>query len=689
MLLSFFSGEQSFSIYEFLGIAMIIGIIAVTLVVPVVKRKTIEVTQVLKASALISVVVASYVALTWGQSCIHSDTATSTLLTHSVWNNKSLFPKSWDYVNGEIWLLNNALFVSIPTLILKNQVLARAIGSLLFFLTAVFSLVYQSKKSFNSNSWTIAVPLVAVFLYGSFNDTLFEAAYIGQVTWIALSVTFFYEIYALTKKNELKTKPAIKYIALFGVLMGLLHVGGVRALAEQIVPLLAAVAIMMYIEMYGDKNISILLYLKRAIKLIVILIVPAGIGFGIYVMLCSSHIVNSSAANQTIFLDTFASVWNGVWLTIQNFFVCFGYDGNVQLVSIEGIRNLVSATICVMICVVVPVLQAKKIKKEKESVQFFFYYAFVHNIIMLIMSVFLGKTNSSRYLLTMIFTLIMISARYIYEYWIKSKNIDKFLWTGLFLVATTVEIVGACASCTGWAEIVQQKRDFNQKILDHGLTKGYATYWNAYSNEVYSDEQIQYAGFYLEGKNRIKAHAWLVDNDCYQTKKDQKTFLMLAEEEKVTYEALLYENFGQPYEIFANQNFTVYCYNYDISEEFYNGCIDGKLMPKELNVSEGGDITKQRVKITPNGVASAVQKEQTAGTYRVTFVGKRAELGSCEFVSTTKQEAISWKEVKKEQNKLEVELKLSGKCEDIDFRLMNQSDSECVYLKKIVVKKVD
>ena len=154
---------------------------------------------------------------------------------------------------------------------------------------------------------------------------------------------------------------------------------------------------------------------------------------------------------------------------------------------------------CIIIFFIVPILQWKRLNEEKEEVLFFFIYGAVHNGIMIVLSVLFGKAMEVRYLLTAIFVTIIISARYIWVYWIHAINMKKVIWSGLFVIAVVVQCSTLSCKSVGWRQRVDEKKRFCQELVDQGLSKGYATYWNAYSNEIYSDMQLKFGGVYIEG----------------------------------------------------------------------------------------------------------------------------------------------------------------------------------------------
>ena len=98
------------------------------------------------------------------------------------------------------------------------------------------------------------------------------------------------------------------------------------------------------------------------------------------------------------------------------------------------------------------------------------------------------------------------------------------------------------------------------------MTKGYATYWNAYCNEVYSDFRISFGGINLT-ESGIEPHLWLVDSDVYK-KEDTHTFLLLTSVENDWYIARGQYFFEKPIDSFIINDMYVHVFDYDIIPEY-------------------------------------------------------------------------------------------------------------------------
>lgn len=232
--------------------------------------------------------------------------------------------------------------------------------------------------------------------------------------------------------------------------------------------------------------------------------------------------------------------------------------------TLPGIQNMVSIFTCTLVCGIVPVLQFRRIKEEDDNVKLLAAYTAVHNIIILLVVVLFGKGNS-RYMLTSIFPLVVLSARYIYVYWFSRKNYKATFWRSVFVFATLVECLCVISIGRNWRAAVAEKREFSNVILEHNLNKGYATYWNAYTNEVYSNLQVRFGGLQIDD-GAVKSFDWLVDGDVFEPQDGINTFIALTYEEIQTVPDIAVQ-FGNLIDEFDVGELHVFVYDYDIAEK--------------------------------------------------------------------------------------------------------------------------
>lgn len=349
--------------------------------------------KALKIICLLAFIAASYAIFTFGQTFIHSDSATPILLGKSIFRNKRLLPDSWNPANGELQIFSIVPFSEITSLIITNQSIARVLASFIVVVLSAAGMIYFSQKYFKDASWTISIPLFLVFL-SSANTTdmiLYQAAY----TPVMISLTFCFALLMAARFSDEKLYQRKCYIIYF-ILLVLMSMNGVRYIAEHVLPILATLVL---IDYYHEDIKDIKKWIFTVARDCIAVLIPTAIGFGGYKLICKSHSMNDVVSGATAFADSLADIRENLFATIDNMISCFGYSSGASLVSVLGIKNLISIIIFLLVCVVVPFLQTLHIKEENINVQAFYIFATVHNLIMLILSICCGKTVE-RYILS-------------------------------------------------------------------------------------------------------------------------------------------------------------------------------------------------------------------------------------------------------------------------------------------------
>lgn len=536
--------------YEIVFVLVCGFVLVKNLIYPIVKRNFCEV-DILKCLCGFAVASLLYSIMTYGQLNIDSDTASATLLAKSQMENHTLFPATWNYANGDLWVISTNIFVLPFVALLKNQVAARMLGSALFCVVTFLAIRFASKE-YEKDCYLIIIPLIFLCMRETYIMLLYQAAYVGPLLWIVLCPVVLYRAVIKDTKKQ--------YLLLNIVLMVVLSMAGIRNLAEIVLPLWGSAIIFEYVNI-NKNNINKKLG-TRCAKISVAILVPAIIGCGINQWLCSWHNMNNTELNRIVFSNSVDQCFINIGILFKNLFITFGYNGGKELISMEGICNMISITLCILIIFIIPILQIKKLKEESKFVNYAFWFMIVHNMIMIIMAVLFDKVTT-RYIYTSIFCTTLVSSRYIMKYFIKQINYRKFIWIGLFGFVIMFESITLLSYSRGWRTEVMQKREITAELQKRGLNKGYATYWNAYNNQIYSDSHIIFGGIYLQ-EDAVTPMLWLVDGKVFE-KEEKNSFLLLtqSENENLSKEvsSKIHDN---AIDIYANDKYVVYIYDYDI-----------------------------------------------------------------------------------------------------------------------------
>lgn len=555
MLLIWLLFQSTITRYELLFVNALVAILIIYLCVPLYKNRKLSPTEILKLSCICVIALVTYSNLTFGQTALHSDSATASLLTKAQVKYGDFFPDTWYYVNGDIWVLSSQIFTAPFAILMNNQSLARMLGSVTLCILTSLVIFFHNKKAFQSDAWVIAIPLLFLFIIGQRNMIIYEAAYLSQMLLLSIYPFLYYKIY----KNI-----CCKWIVVvFSLLTVLMTMGGIRFVAEQILPLWCTCLTITYFEIRKNDSIDWKKIFLKCLRFSISILLPTIIGLAVYVYLKRTHNVVYSANGSIVFNDSFKTCLNVFSVYISNLLLCFGFTGNAYLISLDGILNLISIIMCLLIVFIVPVLQAIKLKHESEYVRFFYMFAVIHNIIMFIMIIFFAAKTNTQYVLTSIFVDMIVSARYIYTYWIKQNHFEKYIWTGLFLIASMFGCVDMALDSIGWEEKVLSQKSLQQQLIDRGLTKGYGDFWPVYGQEVYSDFKIEYGGLLIYEGIPSRFY-WLVDGNVFEPE-DKETFLILTDRYNREVAPNIPTLFEEPIDYFELDGHHIYVFDYDIA----------------------------------------------------------------------------------------------------------------------------
>lgn len=678
-----------FSIYELLLIDFVLASFFAMIVYPLIRKKPVDYKGILRFVCFCSVAVACYSILTYGQTVIHSDSATANKLFISQVSNGSYFPKTWNYANGSIWILSRNVLVGVASIFLKSQSLIRSAASVMLVVLTVVALAFQSKKLFKNDSWLVSVPILLVALWGGFDVAsgylaeegsdmiLYQAAYTAQLLWQAVLTTLVFLFY----KNEKDKKNEVVLGIVIFLLFSMLSTGGIRTLAERSLPLCCVLLLIVIRNCFKDQKFD-LKSNSKTVKAITLTVVSSCAGTLINRALGNSLSTHSTAQNETLYASSVDDVIKNIGTAFGNLLKCFGYFGSNSLVSIFGIRNLIAVVLCLAFCFIIPYLQYERFGEANDATKFFFAYGMVHNFVMILLVVLFNKYEP-RYLLTTVFVCVIISINYLFNYMESSKSFFKKLFCFCVAAVMIVDCICLLSFSNNWRQRLDDKRVVAYILLEHGLTKGYASFWNAYSQEIYSDMQLTMGGVTVTSTN-VSPYHWLVDDSVFNDS-GEKTFLMLTCDENALLSDDINEIFNNPIETFEISDYVVYVFDYDIVTNMSNGIEDGLLFPRDLCVNNFGSITTEKLSIDPGGISFGPYCQLSAGDYTITIVGKKLDTCKCDVYSETKNNQINFEEVSKSGNEVVMRVHISKSIRDFEVRAINDGDS-VASIEKVIVK---
>lgn len=689
--------KSPFDIYKKFLLSTIVSILEYYAVIPIIRNKKLSSVNVLYIICTFSVVSTIYYILTHGQARIDSDVAMTSNLARVIWETKSLFPKNWAYANGDIWVISIHTFVLPFIILLKNQSLIRMLAASLLILTTILGIYYQDKKIFKNRSWLISIPLFLLFLHGkeSLRFIRFDNLYTIQMLFITIILT---QITLIYKKNINNKK-----IILFLILNLVLTITGLRILSYFTLPLFMTFLYLFYFEVKDVKNIRKETF-YNFFRIFLIILVPALIGSCFHLYLRKSHIVDGvyRDVSRLMYVSNIEEIRKNLILYFEYLFQTFGFAGKVELLTIRGIQNLISIVSYFMIIFYIPILQFKKLRNENKEVVIFYTFGIFHSLIIFIVIVFLGKIEMITYVYTTIYICILISSRYVMDYWFNERVIRRFVFVLIFSITCIFQIASDFLSTKGWKQELSKQKEFTHELINKNLIKGYSNYWNAYNNNLYSDYKLRISAINIDKNNgSISPFRWQTDINQFNSEKNLKTFLLLTKEENEIIKPTLEALFGKPIDSFVfkdvysyiintdefihinmiKNDMYVYVFDHDIVTEFPNGLEDNRLFPSELRWKENVTFENKEAVISPGGYIYGPYAEISEGNYTLTIYGTNLDKASIDVFSQISSEQIFYSINNISSNKVELKLDIKEKVSQIEFRVFNNTKTDIIKLK--------
>lgn len=651
--------------------------------------------RVLLVGLIISVAVVIYSYFTFGLINIHSDNAVELLAIKSIFENRDITPKSWVYCNGDINLMRIQAFLLLPYLIFKDWAIARECGALIITLFSSGSIILLCRKMLKDDSWLIAIPIYLIFISGAISRdvSMYSGMYTSIVFYTNILILLFYRIYSENEKRHAAEK--IVYIGL----MILLLTGGVRWIAEMTLPMIGTIFIMKLMDWKTSKDDSIQKYICDVIRLMLFVILPSIIGFVIYQHVRANGLFFVNSQEKIVFDINLEFVLRNTVQVIKNIYKCFGYNGEYPFISLIGLRNVVTLVIGTVCFIIVPILQLVRMKTESMETRFFIVYAYSHNMILLAASILLGKLIEY-HVISVVFFSILLSSRYIWTYWVKNTNYKGVVVVAFLVIGIIIESLFMLSKSVGWKDKYISERSVIKTIQEHGLTKGYGDFWTAYNNELYSNGNIK-MGAVRFGNDYFETYNCLCDTKVFDDSQcpsfiifTEDQFELYADRALVLFGPTLYDWEIENVPVYNHLIYTwedkkiiIWAWDYDIATRLNNGVNDGVLKANELIFNWVGTRTEDSIIMENGGVINGPYSTIYKGDYLLSIKGENIDKIVYGIDSLSYENAISYSEISRTQDNIEIQLHINESIDDVNFSLTNK-ENDTVVFNYIEVEKV-
>ena len=298
----------------------------------------------------------------------------------------------------------------------------------------------------------------------------------------------------------------------------------------------------------------------------------------------------------------------------------------------------------------------------------------IHFVLVLLILIFCGgsKTDpgaASRYLVTSFVLLQLIGINYLYTNYIQPANFLSLVYASGASVVTLMMMLHVILTIPNGAMILEKEKGITEFLQQHDLEYGYATFWNAGKNTVLSNGEVQINSI-ICNTEQILPYYWLSSRDWYQPEYyDGDTFLMLTDEELTVYapNGVSSTNLGEPEQVFQYENYTIFVYDYNISENGFGGKLEGNVnLLSRMTVSDTSmKLADGSVQIQPGQVLFGPYLTLDAGQYILRIEAECQEEQPIRVTAKSGQNEIA--NAKIHQGTTEIAFSLDGNTDAIEF----------------------
>jgi hypothetical protein len=498
----------------------------------------------------------------------HSDSAVKNLLAQEILDTGHYFPRDWNYVNGDLWVLNTHTFI-LPLLHwMRNGFLAHALSDLVSAALILHSswlltgLLEQSRRARLTGMVVLSAGMsliMAEHIYG-------QAAY-GSLYYMAC-----YLLVAYWSLSQARGRRVLPWAVATAVLTALVFwTNPQRALLFYGLPLLAAAALQQTLAWRAARAAGTAPEWRQAQAMGVVLLgLVAGCALSIYTL----KQVNNHVGLTLIHWLDFNGMTHNLLAVIQGLTGLF--DGipriDSKVVSLAGAYAALRLLGALLLVGLLPwgLYRALQLRRgPRQLVVVFASIAFAANLFMMVTTTLADMSApeaSVRYLVPSLLLMLLIFVSLVVD-----RHALAPLARGVGLAAVALLATSAPTSYLfPYNEMVGMPhrglilktpgQQLGEYLLQQGLQYGYATFWNAGNITVLSGGAVKIRPVVVERELPMPIHK-LNSNRWYTPAAWQgPTFLMLRNSElPALNQPLLASYTGQP-RVLHYQDLTILVY---------------------------------------------------------------------------------------------------------------------------------
>lgn len=504
------------------------------------------------------------------QTSFHSDSAMKVLLAREIIETGQYFPKDWNYVNKDLWVIFGQTFI-IPLLVfLPAGYMVHAISGL------ISACLILSGIWLVTGLVTLSLPrrllVVAAFasgISGWMAENLYGQISYGSFVYLSCYIIFFAHGFIYSEKKKLFG------LGLFTLLTLAAWGNPTRAVIYYVIPLFAAIgwhALHTEDSGFNAKEYSITLLL-----LIIVIAVLAGGLLSFFIFTKTNNVIEVGTPRWLMFDD----MLRNISLSLKGFFAIFGGlpVPNQFVMSGFGIYESMRLATALVLLWLMPYSFLRLTPKKQESSLFLS----VFTLMGLGLALFFQFTttiptmsdpiSSSRYLVPslVLLTVLVLVQPISWKVAPASSFLTFFVLTIFATCSFPTYVLSNGHSYFDRGKLAQHqnpKKGLVDFLVANNLRYGYATYWNAGVISVISDEKLLVRQISVDrGLPVPRRH--LSSNRWYRASAWQsESFLLLTQQEADQLDwSLMTSYIGEPIRELAYEDFKVFVFGSNIAKD--------------------------------------------------------------------------------------------------------------------------
>ncbi len=484
----------------------------------------------------------------------HTDAATKLLLANEVLTLGELLPNGWCYVNNDVWVFLNHIFLVPLIRLLGLNYFSYALNNLVFYGLYGLSIYFFLGRSAMSGLSKILVGILAIsslshcyatFLFG-------EIAYITSHAFIFLWLGLVNRVVSCDE-GELNKY----YLGLFLILGVFTIHNPQRTLIYNLLPVLLVCLYLYFMD--GGKRAR---YLRLGLVGIGTFVGSVVIYYGVI----ARGVIIRSGATHLKFAD-----YEGMLNHVNIFFVglldAFNLvDGQTfSAFSFEGIVRL--GSFCFFFLIVCSLIKISK-KFDRENIDglaaclMLFYYLFVNMFLYIFTSPLAQNVTTFRYFYPVVLLSFIVMALFMNRVgWDRRLKTAVVVLVVLFLSFSNYAIYVK----PGVSKPVNGHEHLGEYLAENGLTYGFASYWHSYVTTVFADNDALVAPIHMSGFVPMK---WLSSKDWYTRYGVDESFIVFDPVEYESYYPSIVKRIGrEPARVDSVDGFKIAVFDKNIAYE--------------------------------------------------------------------------------------------------------------------------